>query len=174
VCHPIHNTSDQTKKDSPSLQAFKQKKKKTKNMFKRTPTVTTTTRHDAPSRSQSTTSTAVPPSLFSNDGASILTELPTYADVYAHGRVPAIGLATNFAFPRPTNMSMVQDWSRSNVDWDLFFYQTTNMVLRMEGRVYTLRHQVGMCVRACVVVVGGGWWLMCDVMCYAAIWRAEW
>lgn len=125
-------------------------------MFKRTPTATTTrltpstplsSHPNDLSRSQSTTSTAVPPSLFSTDGASILTELPTYADVYSHGRVPCIGLATNFAFPRPTNMSMVQDWSKSNVDWDLFFYETTNMILRLEGKVYTLRHQVGMCVK---------------------------
>jgi len=119
---------------------------------------TTTTRLDAStplsshpnddlSRSQSIASTAVPPSLFSNDGASILTELPTYADVFANGRIPCIGLATNFAFPRATNMSMVQDWSKSNVDYDLVFHETTNMILRLEGKVYTLRHQVGMFVK---------------------------
>jgi len=126
-------------------------------MFKRGPTTTTTRLGPSTSlsshpnndlsRSQSTVSTAVPPSLFSNDGASILTELPTYADVYANGRIPCIGLATNFAFPRATNMSMVQDWGKSNVDYDLFFHATTNMILRLEGKVYTLRHQVGMCVR---------------------------
>lgn len=141
---------------------------------KRNATTTTTTRlssitdQDNLSRSYSTTSTAVPPSLFSNDGASILTELPDYADIYVRGRQPAIGLATNFAFPRATNMSLVQDWTKSNVDWDLFFYETTNMILRIEGKVYTLRHQVGMCIffkfRFKILL---GWVVLGD---YAAMW----
>jgi len=108
-------------------------------------TTPTATSPPTPTRQHSIASTLSlsQSTLHSFDTASIhtdLTELPSY---YPTGRVPIIGLAATYAFPQPVHLSMVQDWHRSGVDFNVVFAGTERMVLRLEGKVWGLRHRVG-------------------------------
>jgi hypothetical protein len=40
---------------------------------------------------------------------------------------------------------MVQDWYKSGVDFDVLFFGTDRMVLRLEGKVFSVRSCMGMC-----------------------------